>query len=164
MTNIDVGKHAPDFSLKALDAKQYSLSELLRRGPAVVAFFKISCPVCQFTAPFLQRISERFAGKNVSVIGISQDDARSTKEYNQEYGVTFPTLLDSSGYPVSNAYGLTNVPTIFLIAQDGSVKVSFIGFDKNGLEQIAAEVAQAEKIAAVPLFRPDEIVPAYKPG
>ncbi len=164
MTNIAVGKSAPEFSLKALDGKQYSLSDLLLRGPVVVAFFKISCPVCQFTFPFLQRIFERFAGKNASVIGVSQDDARSTREFNQEYGVTFPTLLDISGYPASNAYGLTNVPTVFLIAPDGQVKVSSMGFDKAGLEQIANELAQAEKIAAAPLFRPDEIVPAFKPG
>lgn len=164
LTNIDAGKNAPHFSLKALDGKEYSLDALLARGPAVLAFFKISCPVCQFTFPFLQRISERFAGKGVSVVGISQDDARSTKEFNQEYGVTFTTLLDGSGYPASNAYGLTNVPTIFLVASDGSVKVSCIGFDKAALETITRELAQQEKVAAAPLFRPDEGVPAYKPG
>jgi peroxiredoxin len=164
LTNIDAGKNAPHFSLKALDEKDYSLDALLARGPAVLAFFKISCPVCQFTFPFLQRISERFAGKGVSVVGISQDDARSTKEFNQECGVTFTTLLDGSGYPASNAYGLTNVPTIFLVAPDGTVKVSCIGFDKAALEKITRELAQQEKVAAAPLFQPDEGVPAYKPG
>jgi peroxiredoxin len=164
LTNIETGKNAPHFSLKALDGKEYSLDALLGRGPAVLAFFKISCPVCQFTLPFLQRISERFAGKGVSVVGISQDDARSTKEFNEEYGVAFTTLLDGPGYPASNAYGLTNVPTIFLVAPDGTVKVSCMGFDKGALERITHELAQHEKAAAAPLFRPDEVVPAYKPG
>lgn len=164
MTNIDAGKNAPHFSLKALDGKEYSLDSLLARGPVVLAFFKISCPVCQFTFPFLQRISERFAGGGVSVVGISQDDARSTQEFNQEYGLTFTTLLDAPAYPASNAYGLTNVPTIFLVARDGTVKVSGMGFDKAALEKITAELAQHQKIAAIPLFRPDEVVPAYKPG
>jgi peroxiredoxin len=164
LTHIETGNTAPAFSLKALDGKQYSLESLLARGPVVVAFFKISCPVCQFTFPFLQRISERFAGKSVSVIGISQDDARSTKEFRQEYGVTFPILLDDNGYPASNAYGLTNVPTVFLIAPDGTVKVSCMGFDKAGLEEIASELAEQQKISTGPLFRPDEIVPAHKPG
>jgi len=164
LTNIDAGKNTPNFSLKALDGKEYYLDSLLARGPAVLAFFKISCPVCQFTFPFLQRISERFAGKGASVVGISQDDARSTKEFNREYGVTFPTLLDGPSYAASNAYGLTNVPTIFLVAPDGTVNVSCMGFNKAALEKIAAELAQHQKIAAVPLFRPDEVVPAYKPG
>lgn len=161
---MEAGRSAPGFSLKALDGKAYSLDSLLERGPVVAAFFKISCPVCQFTFPFVQRISERFAGKNVSVIGISQDDARSTKEFNQAYGVTFPTLLDDAGYPVSNAYGLTTVPTIFLINPDGKVKVDCTGFDKVALEKIVGELAQQQHISAVSLFLPNESVPAYKPG
>ena len=164
LATIENGSVAPDFSSKALDGKEYSLASLLARGPVVVAFFKISCPICQFTFPFLQRISERFAGKTASVIGISQDDAQSTKEFNQEYGVKFPTLVDGSGYPVSNAYGLTTVPTVFLIAPDGTVKVNCMGVDNSVLAQIAAELAQHERISASPLFRPDEVVPDYKPG
>lgn len=164
MTKIEPRHTAPRFSLQSLDGKEYSLDSLLARGPAVVAFFKVSCPVCQFTFPFLQRISERFAGKNISVVSISQDDARNTRKFNQEYGLTFPTLLDDNGYTASNAYGLTNVPTIFLIAPDGTVKVSLMGFDKAGLETIAGELAQHQKISSAPLFLPGEVVPAYKPG
>jgi peroxiredoxin len=164
LSNIVAGNAAPKFSLKSLDGKAHSLDSLLSRGPAVVAFFKVSCPVCQFTAPFLQRIHERFAGKNVSVIGISQDDAGSTKKFNDQFGVKFTTLLDDKGYPASNAYGLTNVPTIFLIAPDGTVQVSCMGFDKAGLEEIVAELSQQQKIAAAPLFQARENVPAHRPG
>jgi peroxiredoxin len=164
LAHIGVGSTAPDFSLPALDGKTHSLAELRQRGPVLLAFFKISCPVCQFTFPYLQRIADRFAGKSVSVFGISQDDARDTREFNQEYGVKFPTLLDTKGYPVSNAYGLTNVPTIFLVASDGKVKAECMGFDKAGLEKIVAELTQHDKISVAPLFRPDEKVPAYKPG
>ncbi len=164
MTNIVMGHVAPGFTLKSLDGKEYALEKLLEKGPVVVAFFKISCPVCQFTFPYLQRLAERYAGDSATVIAVSQDDARGTKEFNREYGVTFPTLLDESGYPVSNAYGLTMVPTIFLIEPDGNVKVSCMGFDKRDLEIIAGELSQRRKIAAAPLFRSDEVVPAQKPG
>jgi len=164
LTHIEAGHTAPGFFLKALDGKEYSLGELLERGPVVVAFFKVSCPVCQFTFPFLQRLHERYAGDGVTVIGVSQDDARETKEFNRVYGVTFPTLVDSEGYPASNAYGLTNVPTIFLIAPGGKVQVSCMGFSKGDLEKIASELSQHKKLQAAPLFRTTEIVPAYKPG
>lgn len=164
LTNIVAGNTAPGFSLKSLDGKEYSLAKLLDKGPVVAAFFKISCPVCQFTFPFLQRLAERYAGDSVTVIGISQDDAASTKAFNKEYGITFPVLLDASEYPASNAYGLTSLPTIFLIEPDGKVKVSCMGFDKADLEKIAAELSLRKKIAAAPLFRPDESVPAQKPG
>lgn len=164
MAHLTNGTPAPDFSLPALDGETYSLSSLLHHGPVVLVFFKISCPVCQYTFPFLQRISDGFAGKDVSLIGVSQDDVRDTKEFNQEYGVKFPTLIDRDGYPVSNAYGLTNVPTIFLVSPDGRIKVECMGFDKAALERIVAELSQHEKVSAAPLFRGDEDVPAYKPG
>jgi peroxiredoxin len=164
MTNIVAGNLAPGFSLKSLGGQEFSLSSLMERGPVVAAFFKISCPVCQFTFPFLERLYQRYRGDNVTILGISQDDGRSTKKFASEYGVTFPLLIDTDGYPVSNAYGLTNVPTTFLIDTGGTVKVSSMGFDKKDLEQIAGELAEHRKIALAPLFRADEIIPANKPG
>jgi peroxiredoxin len=166
MTHIVAGNMAPGFSLKALDGKEHSLQELIQRSPVVAAFFKISCPVCQFTFPFLERIYKRYGGGDVTFLGISQDDARDTKDFAKEFGVTFPILLDQKekNYAASNAYGLTNVPTIFLIETDGSVKISCMGFDKKELESIAAALAERKKIVPAPLFRPDESVPAHKPG
>ena len=164
MTTIAAGNVAPGFTLKSLDGKEYNLAKLLEKGPVVAAFFKISCPVCQFTFPYLQRLAERYASDSATLIAVSQDDARGTKEFNREYGVTFPVLLDEQGYPISNAYGLSTVPTIFLIEPDGKVKISCMGFDKSELEKIAAELSQRRRIAATPLFRPDEVVPAQKPG
>jgi peroxiredoxin len=164
LTNIEVGNTAPGFSLQSLEGKEYSLNTLLQKGPVVAAFFKISCPVCQFTFPYLQRLFERYGRDGINLVGISQDDARNTKAFNKEYGVSFPTLLDGEGYPASNAYGLTSVPTIFLIAPDGTVKVSCMGFSKNELEKIAGELTRYQKLPAAPLFRPEEVVPAYKPG
>ena len=165
MTHIVAGNTAPGFSLKALDNKEYSLNSVMERGPVVVAFFKISCPVCQFTFPFLERLHKRYGGDGVAFLGISQDDTRATSKFAKEYGITFPILIDDEdGYTVSNAYGLTNVPTIFLIDTDGTVKVSSMGFDKKDLEKIAAELAERKKISLAPLFRPDEVVPANKPG
>jgi peroxiredoxin len=165
MTHIVAGNIAPGFSLKALDNKEYSLNSLMVRGPVVAAFFKISCPVCQFTFPFLERLFKRYGGDGVTFLGISQDDPKSTSKFAQEYGVTFPILIDDeNGYVVSNAYGLTNVPTIFLIDSGGSVKVSSMGFDKKDLETIAAHLAERKKTSLAPLFRPDEVVPANKPG
>lgn len=164
MTHIVAGNIAPGFSLKSLDQKEYSLQTLLERGPVVAAFFKISCPVCQFTFPFLERLYKGYGSSGVTFLGISQDDANSTRKFASEYGVTFAIVRDEDGYPVSNAYGLTNVPTIFLIEPDGKVKVSSMGFDKKDLETIASELAERRKIAVTPLFRPEEVIPANKPG
>ncbi len=164
MTNIVAGNKAPNLTLKGLDGKEYSLAKLLERGPVLAGFFKISCPVCQFTFPFLERLYKKFGSEGVTFLGISQDDARSTKDFAAEYGVTFPMVMDDKGYPVSNAYGLTTVPTIFLIDPDGAVKISSMGFDKKDLESIGSELAERRKIPLAALFRPNESVPDHKPG
>jgi peroxiredoxin len=165
MTHIVAGDTAPGFSLKSLDNKEYSLNTFVERGPVVAAFFKISCPVCQFTFPFLERLHKRYGGDGVTFLGISQNDARSSTKFAKEYGVTFPILIDDeNGYVASNAYGLTSVPTIFLIDTDGIARVSCMGFDKKDLERIAAALAERKKISLAPLFRPDEVIPVNKPG
>ena len=145
MTHIVAGNTAPGFSLKALDNKEYSLNTLLERGPVVAAFFKISCPVCQFTFPFLERLYKRYGGDAVTFLGISQDDMRATQNFAKEYGATFPLLLDENGYPVSNAYGLTNVPTIFLIDTGGTVKVSSVALTRKTWKRFPRILPSAKK-------------------
>ena len=166
MTHVREAQTAPEFSLKGLDGKSYSLEELRRKGPVVAAFFKISCPVCQFTFPFLERLYQRYGGDNVTFLGISQDDAKATASFARDYRATFPMAMDEKdkGYPASNAYGLTSVPTVFLIDADGAVRVSSTGFVKDDLERIAAELAERRHIAPAPLFKVHESIPANRPG
>ena len=164
MTKVLAGHPAPFFALAGTDGRKFSLDEALKKGPVVGAFFKISCPVCQFTFPFLERLHKAYGGERVSFWGISQDDARDTKEFMADCGATFPALLDDDGYKVSNQYGLTNVPTVFLIAPDGKVDVSSMGFSKADLEKISAEVGRYLGQFPAVVFRPDEAVPDYKPG
>lgn len=166
MTNIIAGSKAPGFAVKGLDGQEFTLGKLLDKGPVVAAFFKASCPVCQFTFPFLERLYKRYGGDGVTFLGISQDDVRTTKDFAKEYGATFPMALDekAKGYVASNAYGLTNVPTIFLIGGDTTVTVSSTGFDKADLEAIAAALAQRKQIAPAALFTSNESVPAHRPG
>jgi cytochrome c biogenesis protein CcmG/thiol:disulfide interchange protein DsbE len=158
------GTPAPDISLKDASGKSQSLEVALKKGSVVAAFFKVSCPVCQFTFPFLERMYETYGGAKLTFWGISQDDARDTRDYAQEFGAKFPMLIDEKGYPVSNQYGLTNVPSVFLIAPDRTIQVSSVGFVKADLERIAAEAARATGKPAKPLFKPGEVIPDYKPG
>ncbi len=130
----------------------------------LLSFFKVSCPVCQFTFPFLERLYKRYGSEETVFLGISQDNAKASKEFADEYGVTFPVLVDAEGYPASNAYGLTNVPTSFLIDTGGTVKLSCGGFNKKELEAMAADLSARRKIPLEALFRADESVPANRPG
>lgn len=164
MTTIVRGQMAPHFTLRSTDGQEYSLANLLERGPVVAAFYKVSCPVCQFTFPFLERLYQRYGRGEVTFLGIGQDSSLEAQKFARQYAVTFPMITDEKGYPASNAYGLTNVPSIFLIAADGTVHVSSTGFARADLERIARELAERQKSSAVPLFSANEQVPDYKPG
>jgi peroxiredoxin len=165
MTALATGKKAPDFSLRTLDGRSFSLAEELARGAVVVAFFKVSCPTCQYAFPFLERLHKAYGTKGVTMVGVSQNDAKETAAFVKEFGVTFPVLLDEIGkYPVSNGYGLTNVPTIFWIAQDGEIEVSSVGWVKADFEQINRKLAEAGKAAPAVVFKPGEDVRDFRAG
>jgi peroxiredoxin len=153
---VEAGDQAPAFRLASLDAQARSLEDILAQGPALLAFYKISCPVCQLTAPYLQRLA---ANNAIQVIGISQDDANNTRGFMERFGVTFPTLLDlaSEGYPASNAYGIASVPSLFLIERDGTIARCINGFSKRDFEEIGAR-------AGVVPFGPEDHVPEWKAG
>ena len=135
------------------------------RRPVVLAFFKVSCPVCQYALPFLERLYRAYGSKHVALVGVSQDDAKATSAFMKEFGVTFPVLLDDpSRYPASNAYGLTNVPTVFWIGQDGEIEVSSVGWVKADFEEMGRRMAETGKTPPVRLFKPGEDVPDFRAG
>src|SRR5262249_5365167 len=121
MPALNPGSTAPEISLPSLNGTgKISLSEARHRGPVIAAFFKISCPVCQFTFPYLERIHRAYGDSKVSVLGISQNNLEDSRSFAKEYNLTFPIALDDTRkYPVSNAYGLNTVPSVFLISPDG---------------------------------------------
>jgi peroxiredoxin len=165
MTALAVGTSAPEFELKALDGTRFSLGEELARGPVVLAFFKVSCPTCQYAFPFFERLYKAYSGRGVTLVGVSQNDAKATAAFCKEFGVTFPVLLDDTEtYPVSNAYGLTNVPTLFWIAQDGEIEVSSVGWVKADFEAINHKMAEAGKAAPAVMFKPGEDVRDFRAG
>jgi peroxiredoxin len=215
MPALAVGARAPDFELKTLDGKRGWLGEELSRGPVVLAFFKVSCPTCQYAFPFLERLhkaygrstQERqpqglkpasirdgdaalegrsstdrsFTGsdpavkgvsstraelpRSVSLLGVSQNDPKDTASFIKEYGITFPVLLDDMrSYPVSNAYGLKNVPSVFFVAPDGEIEVSSVGWVKADFEEINRRMADAGKNTPAMVFRAGENVRDFQAG
>lgn len=164
MPALNVGRKAPEFSLKTVDGSTFSLKEALAGGPVVLAFFKVSCPVCQYAFPFIERLHQSLRGTDVKVIGVSEDGAKETRAFMRELGVNFNIALDEEKdhYAVSAAYGLTNVPTVFEIAQDGTIESSIVGWSRDELAQIYSNHADHGSVR--PLFRADEQIEAFRAG
>jgi len=79
--------------------------------------------------------------------------------------VTFPVLLDDMNtYSVSNAYGLTNVPSVFWIAQDGEIEISSVGWIRKDMEELNQRAAETSGDAAKPLFRAAEEIADFRAG
>jgi peroxiredoxin len=170
MAALPPGTKAPEINLPAVsvgkDGGKFSLQAALKQGPVLAAFFKVSCPTCQYTFPYLERIYKTYGDKKITIVGISQNDQRDTAAFLKEYGVTFPTLLDDpNGYAVSNAYGLTNVPTLFLIGQDGEIEITSVGWVKQDVEDINRKLAAAgQQAPPIPIFKPGEDVRDFRAG
>lgn len=153
---LAAGAAVSDFRLPLLDGGETSLRELIVKGPALLAFFKVNCPVCQLTLPFLERIG---ASGRLPVYAVSQNDARDTRDFQRRFGVSLPSLLDSEegGFVVSNAFGISSVPTLFLIETEGLVGRVVEGWNKSEIERLG-------ELAGVKPFGPTDSVPEWKAG
>jgi peroxiredoxin len=166
MAALVTGKLAPDFALTTTDGRTVNLHELLRSGPVVLAFFKVSCPVCQYAFPLYERIANSHKDSGATFLGISQNKPSDAKAFAREYGVTFPVAIDDDAnhYAVSNAYGLTNVPTLFYVAPGGEIEVSSVGWSRADVEEVNAKLAALRQQPAAVLWRAGEDIRDFRSG
>lgn len=150
-----MGPTAPDFTLYTADGEARSRDEILSAGPALFAVYKASCPTCQFTLPFLTRLE----GGPIQVFAVSQDPPSLAERFAREFDAPLPALFDrvDDNYPMSNAFGVTHVPSMYLIEPGGRVSWSSVGFFKRELLELAA-------LAGRPIFADGEKVPEAKSG
>ena len=120
---------------------------------AVLVFFETDCPTCQLALPYLNALKNA----SVHVIALSQDDEPSTREFVRQLGISYAVGLDR-GLKITRAYDPQTVPTFYLIDANGQVKRTLVGFDKKGLNELAAELGHAAIAPA------DDGAPAWKPG
>lgn len=165
MAALEAGKQAPQFELPAMDGSKFSLQESLSRGPVLAMFFKNSCPICQYALPFYERVYKTYGKGKLSIIGVSQDNKKDTAEFAKKYGLTFPILLDDTKtYPASNAYGLTNVPSVFWISQDGDIEISSVGWSRQEFEEMVKKAASVSGEPLQPVFQPTENIADFRAG
>lgn len=120
---------------------------------SLLVFFETDCPTCQLALPYLNPLAKA----PVQLIGISQDDETSTREFVRQLNIAFPVQMDPQ-LKLSRAYDPQSVPTLFLLDEDGQVLRTLVGFDKAGLNELAAELGQGT------IAPEHDGAPAWKPG
>jgi peroxiredoxin len=133
-------------------------------GEVLYAFFKTTCPTCELAWPYLDRVWKIAEGGGLSVLAVSQDDPETTARFYEGLGVAVPTLYDRDPWKASEAVGLTNVPTFFVVGMDGVIRDVAVGFQRHKMEEFAGLAADRAGRRAAPLFSPGENVSAMKPG
>jgi thiol-disulfide isomerase/thioredoxin len=135
----------------------------LPRKDSIVAFFKTTCPTCELTWPYLERLRRLAEGSGLSFAAVSQDRPVLAADFQKRLGTHIPTYYDLEPWQASERAGLETVPTVFLLGEDGTIAQSLVGFQRAGLEGLAASAAKRGGRPG-PLFGPGDEVPEVKPG
>src|SRR5262249_55191573 len=129
-SKIEIGKPAPDFSLKGVDGRTYKLSELKGKKVVVLVWFNNGCPYVRkhYDSGNMQRLQKKYAGSEVSWFTIASsakgkeghiknaDEGTKLRE-SRKMGNT--ALLLDDGSSVARDYGAKTTPHMFVIDKNG---------------------------------------------
>ena len=123
---VGEGHPAPDFTLRALDGAEQSLSSL--RGRVVLLnFWATWCKPCEDEMPAMQRLHAALAGPDFELLAVSVDEGDAeVRAFRDRLGLRFPILLDPEKR-AAGAYQTFRFPESWLIDRDGTVVARYIG-------------------------------------
>jgi peroxiredoxin len=147
------GDRAPTLDLPDASTGE-SVTDPWRQGPVVLAFFKTTCPVCQMAAPKVQALAD----SGVRVVAVGEDPPPELRSYAERHGQRVTTLSEPAPYPMSDAFGIDTVPTLFLVDDDGSVRDAVVSWDRDAWNRFA------EAAGGQPVSDEQDGLPAFRPG
>jgi len=119
------GRPAPALPAQRLSGPPVTLASL-RGHPALITFWASWCGPCAREAPALERFAQGPVGRG-RIVGVDWSDGLgSARSFARRYGWTFPTLRDPDG-SVGYSYGVTDLPTTFLIDSRGRLRRALYG-------------------------------------
>ena len=128
--SVDVGAKAPDFTLHDQDRQEVTLSEELKKGPVVLAFFPAAfSSVCQQEMCTFRDSATDLNKVNARVLGVSTDTFFALKAWGDQHKLTFPLLSDYNKN-VIRTYGVVNPDMIGL--KDIAKRAVFV-IDRHGI-------------------------------
>ncbi len=160
---LPVDTDAPHFELPSADGRPRSLGDLSAGGAVMLAFFRTGCPTCALAFPVYGEMERRY-GAAVPLVAVSQDSLAEAVPWLRDKGFAGLALDDESdGYAVSDAYGVTTVPTLVLVDGGRVVAVSE-GWDRDRVNAWAALLGQRTGGDTSPVSTEGDGRPVFKPG
>ena len=138
------GHPAPDFELVSTEGETIRLSDF-KGTPVIVNFWATWCGPCRAEFPDFQRAAVDNADQLV-IIGVnntSADQAELVPDFLEEFGITFPIVLDEDG-STAETYRILGLPTTIFIDSSGIVDEVFTGpINKAYIESKIAKLRSA---------------------
>ncbi len=147
---LALGGRAPDFSLPNLAGDAVTLSKLLESGPVLIDFWALWCKPCLQSLPGTDAIRAKYAERGLTVLAINTDSPRSNakvKSYVRSNRFEFDVLLDPNG-SMQRLYRFYRIPQTFLVAPDGSIAFSQLGYSPGTEERVASAIDRVFAAAA----------------
>lgn len=140
---VEEGDLAPEFTLPDIHEGKPEITLADLRGKTVyVDFWASWCAPCLRSLPLINELYNKYQDQDFEVIAINVDDPI---EDGQDFLLDTPLdylIAADTDNTVLNRYGVTGMPTSFLIDKDGVVRMVHMGFRGNDIELIEAAVTQ----------------------
>ena len=116
-----VGYFAPSFKLRNIKGNYESLDSY-RGGVVVLNFWATWCAPCRIEMPSFEKLYRRYRSEGVTVLAITLDknSENKIKSFVDEYGLSFPILLDEKG-EVERLYPSMTIPFTYIIDRQGRI-------------------------------------------
>ena len=129
----EVGKPAPDFTLKSLSGENLKLSEMTG-NVVLINFWASWCGPCREEMPLLNALHSKYEPLGFTVLGVNvEEDVNGAKGFLNNFPVDFPVLLDNTN-KVSKQYQVIAMPTTVVVDRDGNMRYLHQGY-KSGDEE-----------------------------
>lgn len=98
----------------------------------VVNFWYAGCAPCRAEAPLLQEVHEEFEGDGATFVGVNvRDQAATAESFEENYGITYPSIVDVEDGAVQYAFAddvpPAAVPTTLVLDAEGRVAARILG-------------------------------------